>query len=104
MWYEKACEERTSSRVTSSVICRRRSGYGKIIRCAPSGPWWTKCSNSCRGALTRWVRQGRAAVDSAGTTVASAVVADAVLDPQRAIADGRDRLQHAVPLVYRIEP
>ena len=35
MWYEKACEETISSRVISSVICRRRSGCGRIIRCAP---------------------------------------------------------------------
>src|ERR1017187_9006268 len=31
------------------------------------------------------------------------VVADAVLDSQRAAADGRDRLQHAVSLVRRVE-
>src|SRR5208283_3051623 len=32
-----------------------------------------------------------------------AVVATAVLDSQRAAADGRDRLQHAVSLVRRVE-
>src|SRR5439155_8860498 len=51
-WYEKACVELISSRVISSVMCRRRSGCGKIIRCAPSGSWWTKCSSSCRRSLT----------------------------------------------------
>ena len=75
----KACGEPISSRVTSSVICRRRSGCGKIIRCAPCGPWWTKCSSSCRDGLSD-VCQGRASVDSAGKTVASADAADAVLD------------------------
>ena len=43
------------------------------------------------------------AVDCAGEAVAGAVAADAVLDSQRAAADGRDRLQHAVPLVRRAE-
>ena len=45
------------------------------------------------------VRQRGPAVDCAGEVVASAVAADAVLDPQRAAADGTDRLQPAVPLV-----
>jgi len=56
-----------------------------------------------RNAALRYdVRPRGPSVDSARTTVAS-VAADSVLDPQRAVADGRDRLQHAVPLVYRIE-
>jgi hypothetical protein len=31
--YEKACEERTSSRVRYSVTCRRKHRCGRIIRC-----------------------------------------------------------------------
>jgi hypothetical protein len=37
--YEKACEERTSSRVRYSVTCRRKHGCGRIIRCGRSGSW-----------------------------------------------------------------
>lgn len=40
-----------------------------------------------------------AAVDCAGEAFVSAVIADAVFDPQQAPADGRDRLQYVVPLV-----
>src|SRR5437667_6046449 len=40
LWYEKVCEEQIISRTTCSVICRRRCECGKIIRCAPSGPWF----------------------------------------------------------------
>src|SRR5450631_4620949 len=43
------------------------------------------------------------ALDCAGEAAAGAVVADAVLDSQRAAADGRARLQHAVSLVRRVE-
>jgi hypothetical protein len=42
---------------------------------------------------------GAAAVDCAGEAFVSAVIADAVFDPQRAAADRRDRLQYVVPLV-----
>ena len=42
-------------------------------------------------------------VDCAGEVVAGADAADAVLDPQRAVADGRDGLQPAVPLVRGAE-
>src|SRR5208282_1897056 len=37
--------------------------------------------------------------DSAGATAAGVAAADAVLDPQRADADGADGVQPAVPLV-----
>src|SRR5436305_2942802 len=46
-------------------------------------------------AVGRDARQGWATVDSAGTTVASAIAANAVLDSQRTAADGTNRLQHA---------
>ena len=39
-----------------SYLSRRRRGCGRIIRCAPSGPWWTRCSASCRGGSTRCTR------------------------------------------------
>jgi hypothetical protein len=42
---------------------------------------------------------GAAAVDCAGEAFVSAVIADAVFDPQQTAADGRDRLQYVVPLV-----
>ena len=42
-------------------------------------------------------------VHCAGEVVAGAVAADAVLDPQRATADGRDGLQPAVSLVCGAE-
>src|SRR6266567_902744 len=54
-------------------------------------------------AVRRDVRPGRPSVDCAGEAFAGAVVADAVLDPQRTIADGRDGLQPAVPLVRGAE-
>ena len=41
--YEEVCEERTSSRARYSVTYRRRRGCGRIIRCARSGLWWTRC-------------------------------------------------------------
>jgi hypothetical protein len=41
------------------------------------------------------------AVDSAGATAAGAVVADAVLDSQRADVDGANGIQPVVPLVCR---
>ena len=47
-----------------------------------------------------YASEGRA-VDSAREAAAGAVIADAVLDPQRAAADGRDR---AVSQVRRVEP
>jgi hypothetical protein len=40
-----------------------------------------------------------AALDCAGEVVAGTVTGDAVLDPQRAVADGGDGLQLVVPLV-----
>src|SRR6516225_1688968 len=46
----------------------------------------------------------RASLDRPGEAAASPAVADAVFHPQRAAADGRDRLQHPVPLVCRAEP
>src|SRR5262249_14978808 len=49
------------------------------------------------------VRPSRPTVDSAGEAVAGAVAADAVFDPQRAIADGRNGLQPAVPMVRGVE-
>src|SRR5207247_7989173 len=54
-------------------------------------------------AVRRHVRPRRASVDSAGEAAASAIAADAVLDPQRTFADGRDGLQHVVSLVRRVE-
>src|ERR1700733_15244653 len=49
------------------------------------------------------VRERWPAIDSAREVVAGAVAADAVLDPQRAATDGKDRLQRAVPLVCGTE-
>jgi hypothetical protein len=49
--------------------------------------------------LRHHVCQSGPAFDRAGEVVAGAVAADAVFDPQRAPADGRDGLQLAVPLV-----
>src|SRR5438552_14953206 len=54
-------------------------------------------------AVRRHVRPRRASVDSAGEAAASAIAADAVLDPQRTFADGRDGLQHVVSLVRSVE-
>ena len=58
VWYEKACAEQISSRITCSVTCLRKRGSVRIIRCVPSGPWWTECSFVCREGLTacmlRW--------------------------------------------------
>ena len=51
------------------------------------------------GPIRRDVRQDRAPVDSAGEVAARAADSDAVLGAQRTAADGRDRLQRAVPLV-----
>src|SRR5271168_1184147 len=42
-------------------------------------------------------------VDSAGAVVARTVAADVVFGAQRAALDGRDGLQHIVPLVRGIE-
>src|SRR6516162_6849078 len=49
-----------------------------------------------------YASEGRA-VDCAREVAAGATVADAVLDSQRAAADGRNRLQHVVPLVCGVE-
>jgi hypothetical protein len=43
--------DQQQSHVFSYLSPEERVRKEKIIR-APSGPWWTKCSNSCRGALT----------------------------------------------------
>src|SRR5207253_3538073 len=61
------------------------------------------CSSDLVAAVRRHVRPRRASVDSAGEAAASAIAADAVLDPQRTFADGRDGLQHVVSLVRRVE-
>ena len=74
----------------------------KIIRCAPSERWWTKSLLNSPGGSTRCT-PGGPTVDCAGAVVASAAAADAVLDPQRALADGRDGLQPAVSLVCGAE-
>ena len=100
-WYEKACAETISNRITSSVICRRRSGCGRIIRCAPSERWWAKYLLDCRARCD--VPSRGPSVDFAEEAVAGAVAADVVLDPQRATADGRDGLQPVVPLVCGAE-
>src|SRR5438132_11386955 len=50
-------------------------------------------------AVRRDLRPRGPTVDCAREIVASAVAADVVLDPQRALADGRDGLQPVVPLV-----
>src|SRR5262245_11490433 len=55
------------------------------------------------GAVRWHVRQDGSAVDPAGETATGAIDLDAVLGPQRASADGRDRLQHVVPVVRRHE-
>src|SRR6266566_1076597 len=54
-------------------------------------------------AVQQDVREGGTPVDSAGTVVARTAVADVVLGAQRAATDGRDGLQHFVPLVCRAE-
>ena len=99
----KACVERISSRIICSVICRRRRVCGRIIRCVRSGAWWTKFSRNFRDVLTACTPGSGAAVKYAGEAVTGAVAANAVLDPERAIADGRDGLQPAVPLVRGAE-
>ena len=50
------------------------------------------------------VLKDQSTVNSARETAARAADPDALLDPQRTAVDGRDRLQHAVPLVCRHEP
>src|ERR1017187_380558 len=45
------------------------------------------------------VRESGAPVDTAGAVVAGATVADVVFGAERAAADGRDGLQHFVPVV-----
>ena len=54
-------------------------------------------------AVQQDVRESGSAVDTAGAVVARAAVADVVFGAQRAAADGRDGLQHFVPLVCGAE-
>ena len=54
-------------------------------------------------AVQQDVRKSGPPVDSAGTVVARATVADAVFSAQRTAPDGRDGLQHFVPLVCGTE-
>src|SRR5258708_34935217 len=54
-------------------------------------------------AVPEDVREGGPPVDSAGAVVARAAVADVVFGAQRTAADGRDGLQHFVPLVRGTE-
>jgi hypothetical protein len=54
-------------------------------------------------AVQQDVRESGSPVDSAGAVVARAAVADVVFGAHRAAADGRDRLQHFVPLVRGAE-
>src|SRR5438093_1079563 len=53
----------------------------------------------CLAANRCHVRNDGPAIDSAREAAARPVASDAVLDSQRAAADGRDRLQRTVPLV-----
>src|SRR5690348_14606811 len=54
-------------------------------------------------AVRQDVRESGPSLDSTGTVVARAAVADAVFGAQRAAADGRDRLQRSVSLVRGAE-
>src|ERR1700739_978189 len=54
-------------------------------------------------AVPQDVRERWSAADSAGAVVARATVADVVFGAQRAAADGRDGLQHFIPLVCGAE-
>src|SRR6202453_4364978 len=54
-------------------------------------------------AVPQDVRESGPSVDSTGAVVAGAAVADVVFGAQRAATDGRDGLQHIVPLVCGTE-
>ena len=54
-------------------------------------------------AIRQDVRKGGPPVDSAGAVVAGATVADVVFGAQRAAVDGREGLQHFVPVVCGAE-
>src|SRR5271169_6621368 len=54
-------------------------------------------------AVQQDVRQSGPPVDSTGAVVAGAAVADVVFGAQRAAPDGRDGLQHFIPLVCGAE-
>src|SRR5579864_9587398 len=87
---------RSSTEYMCSVICRRRRGCGRIIRYGSSGPGG-RSLDPIVPAVRQHVRQDGASVDSAGETVAGTAAANAVFDPQRAVVDGGDGLQPAVP-------
>src|SRR5271154_6647120 len=54
-------------------------------------------------AVQQDVRESGSPIDSAGAVIACAAVTDVVFGAQRAALDGRDGLQHLVPLVCRTE-
>src|SRR5258708_8348276 len=54
-------------------------------------------------AVQQDVRESGSPVDSAGTVVARAVLADVVFRAQRTTPDGRDGLQHFISLVCGTE-
>src|SRR5215471_5318677 len=101
---------------SSTNAWRRSSAESCVQLFVAGGTGAERSSAACRpghggrgaeavvATICRDVRQGGASVDSAGATFACTVAADAVLDPQRTIVDGRNRLQHLVSLVCGVEP